>query len=99
MSMGNWSVQVGVQASSQGLGRALFRNSGLRVLQATGIIGVRGVLVDAISDDAKAFYLALGMTISPLNPMTLMITLADLLRKPDSGTVTAAAKTLINKQV
>jgi hypothetical protein len=39
---------------------------------------VRGVLVDAISDDAKAFYLALGMTVSPLDPMTLMVTLADL---------------------
>jgi GNAT superfamily N-acetyltransferase len=63
---------------SQGLGRALFRDAGLRVVQAASIIGVRGVLVDAISDDAKAFYLALGMTVSPLNPMTLMITLADL---------------------
>jgi GNAT superfamily N-acetyltransferase len=62
----------------QGLGRAMFRDAGLRVLQAAGIIGVRGVLVDAISDDAKAFYLALGMVISPLNPMTLMITLTDL---------------------
>ena len=63
---------------SQGLGRALFRNAGLRVLQAAGIIGVRGMLVDAISGDAKAFYLALGMTVSPLDPMTLMVTLADL---------------------
>ena len=62
----------------KGLGRALFRDAGLRVLQAAAIIGVRGVLVDAISKDAKAFYLALGMTVSPLDPMTLMVTLADL---------------------
>ena len=62
----------------KGLGRALFRDAGLRVLQAAAIIGVRGVLVDAISNDAKAFYLALGMTVSPLDPMTLMVTLADL---------------------
>lgn len=62
----------------KGLGRALFRDAGLRVLQAADIIGVRGVLVDAISDEAKAFYLALGMTVSPLDPMTLMVTLADL---------------------
>ena len=40
----------------KGLGRALFRDAGLRVLQAAAIIGVRGVLVDAISDDARAFY-------------------------------------------
>ena len=62
----------------KGLGRALFRDGALRVLQAADIIGVRGLLVDAISEDAKAFYLALGMTQSPLNPMTLMVTLADL---------------------
>ena len=62
----------------KGLGRALFRDAGLRVMQAADIIGVRGVLVDAISDDAKAFYLALGMVVSPLDPMTLMVTLADL---------------------
>lgn len=65
-------------AQGKGLGRALFRDAGLRVLQAAAIIGVRGVLVDAISDDAKAFYLALGMTVSPLDPMTLMVTLTDL---------------------
>jgi hypothetical protein len=35
-------------------------------------------LVDAISDDAKVSYLALGMAASPLEPMTLMVTLADL---------------------
>ena len=57
------------------LGRALFRNAGLRVVQAAGIISVRCVLVDAISDDAKAFYLALGMAVLPINPM---VTLADL---------------------
>ncbi len=62
----------------KGLGRALFRDAGLRVVQAAGIIGVRGVLVDAISDEAKAFYLALGMVVSPINPMVLMVTLADL---------------------
>lgn len=61
-----------------GLGRALFRDAGLRVLAAADIIGVRALLVDAISDDAKAFYLALGMQVSPLAPMTLMVALADL---------------------
>ena len=62
----------------KGIGRALFRDAGLRVLQAADIIGIRGLLVDAISEKAKAFYLALGMTPSPLNPMTLMVTLSDL---------------------
>jgi GNAT superfamily N-acetyltransferase len=64
--------------AGKGLGRALFRDAGLRTLQAADIIGVRGLLVDAISDEAKAFYLAVGMVPSPLAPMTLMLTLADL---------------------
>jgi GNAT superfamily N-acetyltransferase len=62
----------------KGVGRALFRDATLRVIQAADIIGVRGLLVDAISAEAKAFYLALGMTVSPLDPMTLMVTFADL---------------------
>lgn len=62
----------------QGVGRALFRDSALRVMQAAEAIGIRGMLVHAISDEAKAFYLALGFSESPLEPMTLMVTLADL---------------------
>ena len=62
----------------RGLGRAMFRDAGLRVLQAADIIGVRGLLADAISDDAKAFYLAIGMAVSPIAPMTLLVTLSDL---------------------
>jgi GNAT superfamily N-acetyltransferase len=62
----------------QGIGRALFRDSALRVMQAAEAIGIRGVLVHAISEEAKAFYVALGLSESPLEPMTLMVTLADL---------------------
>lgn len=62
----------------RGLGRALFRDAALRTLAAADIIGVRGLLVDAISDEARAFYVALGMSPSPLDPMTLMVTLGDL---------------------
>lgn len=61
-----------------GLGRALFQDAARRVLQAAGAIGIRGLLVHALSDDAKAFYLKLGLEPSPLEPMTLMATLADI---------------------
>ena len=63
---------------SQGIGRALFQDAALRVIQAADTIGIRGMLVHAISDEAKAFYLRLGLDPSPLEPMTLMTTLADL---------------------
>jgi GNAT superfamily N-acetyltransferase len=62
----------------RGLGRALFQDAGARVIQAADAIGIRGLLVHAVSDEAKAFYLALGLELSPLEPMTLMTTLADL---------------------
>jgi GNAT superfamily N-acetyltransferase len=62
----------------QGIGRALFRDSALRVMQAAEAIGIRGMLVHAISEEAKAFYVALGLSESPLEPMTLMVTLTDL---------------------
>ena len=62
----------------QGLGRALFRDAALRVRQAAEAIGVRGILVHAVSEEARAFYLALGLESSSLEPMTLMATLGDI---------------------
>ena len=62
----------------QGLGRALFRDAALRVMQAADTIGIRGIVVHAISLSAKDFYLALGFDVSPLEPMTLTIALKDL---------------------
>lgn len=62
----------------KGLGRAQFQDSALRVLNAADAIGIRGMVVHAISEDAKAFYIKLGFDPSPLDPMTLMVTLADI---------------------
>jgi GNAT superfamily N-acetyltransferase len=62
----------------KGLGRALLRDAGNRVIQAADLIGVRGLLVQALSDKAKAFYEHIGFDASSLDPMILMITLADL---------------------
>lgn len=53
----------------QGLGQALLRDAILRVLQAADIIGVRAILVRAISEDARQFYLSHGFIESPLDPM------------------------------
>jgi GNAT superfamily N-acetyltransferase len=61
-----------------GLGRALVRDAVRRVVQAADIIGIRGIVVHALSEEAKAFYLALGFEVSPLQPSTLMVTLADI---------------------
>lgn len=61
-----------------GLGRALFRDAAVRVERAADLIGIRGIVVHAISEAARDFYLALGFTPSPQDPMTLMVTLNDL---------------------
>ncbi|TNC49568.1 GNAT family N-acetyltransferase [Rubellimicrobium rubrum] len=63
---------------SRGIGRALVRDALLRVAQAGKLIGIHGVLVHALSDAARAFYLAVGFEPSPLDPMTMMATVTDL---------------------
>jgi predicted N-acetyltransferase YhbS len=72
--------RLAVDHSSQGhgVGRALVRDAGLRVIQAADIIGIRGMIVHALSAEAKAFYERVGFELSPLDPMMLMVTLADL---------------------
>jgi predicted N-acetyltransferase YhbS len=62
----------------QGVGRALVRDACLRVVTAAETIGIRGVLVHALSPQARAFYERVGFEPSPLDPMTLMLNLADL---------------------
>nr|WP_274522935.1 GNAT family N-acetyltransferase [Ectothiorhodospira haloalkaliphila] len=62
----------------QGVGRALVRDACIRVVTAAETIGIRGVLVHALSPQARAFYERVGFEPSPLDPMTLMVNLADL---------------------
>ena len=62
----------------RGLGRALFRDCAMRVAHAAEAIGIRGIVVHTISEQAKAFYLALGFDPSSGEPMTLMVALADI---------------------
>lgn len=62
----------------KGLGRALVRDAARRVAQAADTIGIRGMIVHALSDQAKAFYERVGFDPSPLDPLILMVTLADL---------------------
>ncbi|WP_016877386.1 GNAT family N-acetyltransferase [Chlorogloeopsis fritschii] len=62
---------------SQGIGRGLVRDAVLRTLQAAKIAGIRAILVHAISEQAKQFYLKCGFIPSPVATMTLMVTIAD----------------------
>jgi GNAT superfamily N-acetyltransferase len=62
----------------RGIGRALFNDASRRVLQAADAIGIRGIVVQAISDEAKKFYMAVGFDPCPDEPDTLVVTLADI---------------------
>jgi len=61
----------------QSLGPALLRDTVLRTVQAAEIAGIRAILVHAISDRARRFYEKWGFIPSPVEPMTLMITVVD----------------------
>lgn len=74
--LGRLAVDQSLQG--RGLGRALVRDAGLRVIQAADTIGIRGMIVHALSDEAKSFYERIGFEPSPIDPMMLMVTLADL---------------------
>lgn len=72
-------ARLAVDRSCQrrGIGRALFRDAVRRVVQAADAIGIRGIVVHAISEEARNFYLALGFEAGPGDPMILLVTLRD----------------------
>lgn len=74
--LGRLAVDQSLQG--RGLGRALVRDAGLRVIQAADIIGMRGMIVHAFSAEVKWFYERIGFEPSAIDPMLLMVTLADL---------------------
>ena len=75
MVLGRLAVDRAYQ--ERGSGAGLLRDAILRTLQAAEFGGIRAILVHAISDDAKRFYERHGFVESPVDPMTLMITIAD----------------------
>lgn len=74
--LGRLAIARGEQG--QGLGRAMLRDASTRVLQAAERVGVALLVVHALSDRAKQFYLGCGFKESPLDPLTLMVRVKDL---------------------
>lgn len=71
-------LAVDQTAQGRALGPALLRDAVLRIVQAAEIAGIRAILVHAISERAKLFYEKWGFIASPVEPMTLMITVAEV---------------------
>ena len=73
MVLGRLAVDQTYQG--QGIGKALLRDAILRVLHAAEIAGLRAILVHAISEGARQFYLSHDFLESPIEPMTLCLEL------------------------
>ena len=73
-------ARLAVDRSEQGkgVGGALLRDALGRIAQAADVVGVRAVLVHAIDDPARRFYLHHGFDPSPMDPMQLMMLMKDL---------------------
>ena len=72
--LGRLAIDSGWQGKR--IGAALLKDAVFRTAQAGEILGIRGLLVHAISAEAKAFYEHHGFIASPAQPMTLLMSLA-----------------------
>jgi GNAT superfamily N-acetyltransferase len=71
-------LAVDLRYTGQGVGRGLLKDALLRVYQAAEHIGVRAVLVHALDEQARTFYLKHGFYESPTHEFTLMLTLSEI---------------------
>lgn len=71
-------LAVDAREQGNGLGRALLRDAVLRVAAAAREVGVAAMLVHALNDRAKAFYVAAGFEPSPVDPMVLILRIKDI---------------------
>ncbi len=69
--------RLGIDTAWQhrGLGAAMLQDAVLRTASAADIIGIKGIIVHAVSASAKNFYMHYGFTPSPTQPMLLILSL------------------------
>jgi GNAT superfamily N-acetyltransferase len=65
-------LAVDQEFTGKGIGSGLLRDAFLRSQQVSEIVGARVLLLGALDDEAKQFYLAKGFKQSPLDEMQLM---------------------------
>lgn len=71
-------LAVDCQWQKKGLGQDLLSDAVKRTLQVATIVGIRAIVVHAISDQAKKFYQQFGFQSAPTDPLDLMISLKDV---------------------
>jgi hypothetical protein len=68
-------LAIDINHHNKGLGSALLRDAMIRAVSVSSDAGITAILVHALSKQAKQFYLSRGFVESPLQPMTLFMTL------------------------
>lgn len=76
MILGRLAIDLKYQGKS--LGSLLLRDAIYRVLNVSQQVGVRAILVHAISEDAKRFYEQYGFKQSPVESLTLFLPIKSL---------------------
>lgn len=71
-------LAVDKSVRGRGLGAWMLRDAMMRTLAASEAIGVRAMLVHAIDDNARAFYVRHGLEPSRTDPLHLMILVKDI---------------------
>jgi GNAT superfamily N-acetyltransferase len=61
-----------------GLGSALLKDALVRSASAAAIVAVRAVLVHALNEEARRFYLRFDFEPSPVHPLHLMLLMKDI---------------------
>jgi len=71
-------LAVDASAQGRGIGTFLLRDAMTRTAAAAGRFGIRGLLVHALHEEARAFYLQHGLEPSPTDELHLMILVKDI---------------------
>ncbi len=71
-------LAVDQREAGKGLGKGLLKDALLRTIQAADIGGLRAVLTHAKDEEAKQFYQKFGFEESPIQPLTLMLSIKDI---------------------
>lgn len=73
MVLGRLAVDLSCQGEK--LGTAMLKDAVLRTIAVSENAGVRALLVHALNESVRQFYLQHGFSASPINPQTLMLRL------------------------
>ena len=71
-------LAIDLTEQGNGLGRALLRDAVLRVSAAAHEVGIAAILVHALNERAKAYYIGCGFAETVVEPMTLIARIADI---------------------